>query len=134
MTVASTSEQIAYVRLITAKARLRLESLGMKARGPSTRSIMAPELGLKARDSYEKFLSVIETKIEENLRRMSGEDVEVVARDMLDDEHRAKFDLPWLVQHSTGYVVQFGNEKDACTYQREWRVSVGRDPMTGEPA
>ena len=73
MTVASTPAQIAHVRLITAKARLRLESKGMKSRGPSTRSLMAEELGLKARDTYDKFISVIEAKIEESLKQLQGE-------------------------------------------------------------
>lgn len=73
MAVASTPAQIVHVRLITAKARLRLESKGMKARGPSTRSLMAAELGLKVRDSYDKFISVLDSKIEESLKQLQGE-------------------------------------------------------------
>lgn len=73
MIAASTPAQIAHVRLITAKARLRLESKGMKSRGPSTRSLMAEELGLKARDSYDTFIAACEKKIEESLSRMAGE-------------------------------------------------------------
>ena len=62
--VINTPDGIAYYRLAAAKARITLEAKGMKvSRGPSTRSLMAPELGLKRTDSHARFLEVIQDKM-----------------------------------------------------------------------
>jgi hypothetical protein len=61
------------MRLCTIKTMLKLERAGMKGRGGALRPKIAAELGLKARDSYDTFIAVCETKIEESLRQLQGE-------------------------------------------------------------
>ncbi len=59
-------------------------------------------------------------------------DVDVMERDSLDDEHAAQFQKPWLVVLPDGAVEQYDTEDGACARQREWREAHGLDPMTGE--
>lgn len=56
-------------------------------------------------------------------------DVDVIDRDMLDDEHARQFRGRWLVQYPDGKIMQFCNEDAACEYQRNHRVSLGYHPM-----
>lgn len=50
-------------RWISLKGMVTLESKGMTTRGGAIRPRIAAELGLKPRDTYEKFLEAIEAKI-----------------------------------------------------------------------
>lgn len=59
-------------------------------------------------------------------------DVDVVDRDSLDDEHRPLHHKPWLVQFVDSRILYFDTEEDACTFQRRWRCENGMNPMTGE--
>jgi hypothetical protein len=43
---------------------------------------------------------------------------DVMSRDMLDDEHAARFDKPWLLQYPDGTIEQFDSEDAACARQR----------------
>lgn len=60
------------------------------------------------------------------------EDIEVIDRAMLDSEHAAKFDKPWLAQEADGTVHQFDTNDAACEFQRTWRQQHGLDPISGE--
>jgi hypothetical protein len=58
-----TGPHIDVFRWASIKGMVKLESLGMKTRGGAIRPRIAKELGLKPRDSYEKFIEVINAKI-----------------------------------------------------------------------
>jgi hypothetical protein len=58
---------IEYYRLAVIKSRIKLESKGLKFRGNSTRSLVAAELGLTPRTKPEKFIEVIELKMQKIL-------------------------------------------------------------------
>lgn len=64
----------------------------------------------------------------------TDDDIDIIERDMLDAEHAAKFEKPWLVQESDGTIHQFDTDEAACAFQRTWRQQHGLDPMTGAPA
>lgn len=49
---------------LSIKGMVKLESKGMKSRGGSIRPRIAAALGLKPRDSYEKFIETIQAKID----------------------------------------------------------------------
>ena len=70
MTVASTPEQVAHMRLCSLKGMLKLERVGMKSRGGALRPKIAAELGLKPRDSYDTFITACEKRIEESLESL----------------------------------------------------------------
>lgn len=55
---------VAYARLASIKGRLKLESKGLRFRGPSTRGIIADEFGLTPRTTYAKFIEVIQAKMD----------------------------------------------------------------------
>lgn len=57
--IATTPTQISIVRLAALKGMIRMEQAGMKTRGGALRPRIAAELGLKPRDSYEKFTAKI---------------------------------------------------------------------------
>lgn len=56
---------ISLFRLLSIRGRIKLEAMGLKGRGASTKSLVAAEFGLKPRDKPEKFLAAIDTKIAE---------------------------------------------------------------------
>lgn len=62
--VASTPETISYMRLASLKGMVRLESKGLKSRAGPIRPKIAAELGLKPRDSYNKFIEAVVAKME----------------------------------------------------------------------
>jgi hypothetical protein len=51
--VITSPENIAAYRLLAIKGALKLESLGMKASGPSALSVVKKEFGIKARTAKE---------------------------------------------------------------------------------
>ena len=53
MNIITTPENIAAYRLLAIKGMLKLESLGMKSRGPSALSIVKREHGIKASTAKE---------------------------------------------------------------------------------
>jgi len=56
-----TPNEIAYFRLASLKGQLKLESKGLKmSTGRALRPQIAAEFGLKPRDSYDKFITVIQ--------------------------------------------------------------------------
>ena len=59
-------------------------------------------------------------------------DVDVIEVAMLDDEYASQFEKPWLVQWEDGTIKQYDTEDEACAIQRQHRINVGLDPMTGE--
>jgi hypothetical protein len=60
---ASTPAQIAYVRLASLKAALKLERAGMKSRGGAIRPRVAAEFGLTPRASWGAYIEAIEQKM-----------------------------------------------------------------------
>lgn len=63
--VFNTPDGIELYRLASLKARIKLESNGLKvSRGPSARSILAGELGLTSRAPHERFLTLVQAKID----------------------------------------------------------------------
>jgi len=67
------------------------------------------------------------------MQNTPSEDIDVIERDMLDSEHAAKFEKPWLTQEADGIICQFDTEDVACEFQRTWRQQHGLVAMTGEP-
>jgi hypothetical protein len=59
-----TGGHIAVYRWVTIKHALRLEKLGMRHSHGAIRPRVASELGLKPRDSYDKFEEAVKAKIE----------------------------------------------------------------------
>jgi hypothetical protein len=53
MIAITSPEDIAAYRLLAIKGALKLESLGMKSRGPSALSVVKKEFGIKARNAKE---------------------------------------------------------------------------------
>ncbi len=64
---------IAYARMAAIKGRLKLESVGLKFRGPSTRGMLAAEFSLKPRDSFEKYISNCEAEMARLLKLREDE-------------------------------------------------------------
>ena len=58
-------------------------------------------------------------------------DVVVVETGTLDEEFAINFKKPWFIQASDGTTKEYDTEEDACKAQREHRISVGLDPITG---
>ena len=49
-------------------------------------------------------------------------DVDVIDRDMLDDNHQLLHSKPWLVQFENGEILYFDSEDAACNFQLDWRI------------
>lgn len=60
-------------------------------------------------------------------------DVHVFSRDQLDPDSAGQFAKPWLVQYEDGRIVEHDTEDEACAAQRQHRVSVGLNELTGDP-
>lgn len=61
-------------------------------------------------------------------------DVDVFAKDHIDQEYVYPEMKEWLAQTYDGYMYEFDTEDDACEFQREYRIAMGLDPMTGVKA
>ena len=61
--IASTSTQIAIVRMASLRGMLRLEKAGMTTSGGALRPRIAAELGLKPRASHDVFIANITARI-----------------------------------------------------------------------
>lgn len=73
MTTVLTGEGISYYRLAALKARVNLESFGMKCRGPATTPIVRRELGLKARATHAEVIDALQAKMDEMIaKRIEG--------------------------------------------------------------
>lgn len=66
-----TGEGITYAQLAIWKGALKLESKGLKTRGGALRPKLASKLGLKAKDSYETYITTIQDKMTVILRNKS---------------------------------------------------------------
>lgn len=65
MNTANTSRHVTYWQLASVKGALKLESLGLKhSSGKALRPAWAKHLGLKPRDSYEKYIEVIQARMD----------------------------------------------------------------------
>ena len=64
MTQVFTGDGVTYVALASQKMQLKLESKGMKSSGGALRPRLAAQHGLKPRDSHEKFIEVIQAKMD----------------------------------------------------------------------
>ena len=61
--IATTPNQISFVRLASLKGMVKLEKAGMKTRAGAIRPRIAAELGLKPRDTFDTFINTIEAKM-----------------------------------------------------------------------
>lgn len=59
-----TADSVAVFALLSWKGRLNLEKLGVRASGGPTRPKIAARLGLKPRDSFNKFIAKVEEQLE----------------------------------------------------------------------
>lgn len=57
-------DQIARYQLMTVRAMLKLEKIGMRHSGGPLRPRWAAKLGLSPRDSYDKFINALTERIE----------------------------------------------------------------------
>ena len=73
MTALTTPTAISYGRLASLKGMLKLEKVGMKTRGGALRPRIAVELGLKPRDSHDKYIEVIQAKMDALLKAANGQ-------------------------------------------------------------
>lgn len=91
MATLTNSKQMEAYRMSVIKARLTLESKGLKGRGGAMRPRMAAEFGLSPRDSFEKFLAVAEEKRAalEAAIKTEADEMSELARDTW-AEHRAE--------------------------------------------
>jgi hypothetical protein len=62
-TAFSTPDEISYFRFASIKQRLKLESVGLKFRGGSTRSLVAKEFGLKPRAPFAEYIAYCESQM-----------------------------------------------------------------------
>lgn len=62
--VVDTPNAIAKYRLCAIRARIKMEAKGLKFRGGSTRTHVAAELGLKPRDTHQKFVDKLTEMID----------------------------------------------------------------------
>ena len=74
--IVTTPNGISFVRLASLKGMVSLESKGLKSRAGPIRPKIAAELGLKPRDTYEKFIVAIKAKMEELLPTTQKKDQE----------------------------------------------------------
>ena len=71
MTTLTTKTEIEYFQLASLKGALKLESKGLThsgMRGKKLRPLWAETLGLKPRDSYERYIEVIQGKMDEMVK------------------------------------------------------------------
>ena len=64
MTQTFTGDGVILFALASQKMQLKLESMGMKSSGGALRPRIAAQHGLKPRDSREKFIEVIQAKMD----------------------------------------------------------------------
>lgn len=72
MVVIDTPEGIAYYRLAAMKARVKVEKVGLRFKGPSTTALMRKEFGLSPRAPHDKVIAAIQTKMEEMLNELKS--------------------------------------------------------------
>ena len=72
-TTADTPDGIAYFRLASLKAQLKIEKVGMKSRAGALRPRLAAEFGLKPRDTYDLFINTIQARMDEILKARSAQ-------------------------------------------------------------
>jgi hypothetical protein len=65
--VINTPEGIAFARLAALKGGVRLESIGLKRRGMSAKSIACRDLGLSVRTPHTEVIKAIQSKMDEML-------------------------------------------------------------------
>ena len=64
------TEEIEFFRLLQIRGMLKLEKAGMThSSGLRIRPKINKELGLKPRDSYDKFIEAIQAKIDEHIEK-----------------------------------------------------------------
>ena len=74
MSTANTPRHLEYWQLASVKGALKLESKGLKhSSGKSLRPAWAKHLGLKPRDSYEKYIETIQARMEVLLKEEQAE-------------------------------------------------------------
>lgn len=73
MTQTFTGEGVTYFALASQKAQLKLESKGLMSSGGALRPRLAKMHGLKPRDSREKFIEVIQAKMDAIIASREGE-------------------------------------------------------------
>lgn len=68
----NTPDGISYFRLSSLKLQLKMEAKGLKSSGGAIRPRVAKEFGLKPRDSHEKYIEVIQAKMDEILKQQNA--------------------------------------------------------------
>jgi hypothetical protein len=59
-----TGQGVNVFRWASVKAQLKLEQLGMRSSGGPLRPRLAQELGLKPRDSHDKYIAAVQAKLD----------------------------------------------------------------------
>lgn len=67
----NTPNGVSYFRLSSLKLQLKMEAKGLKSTGGAIRPRIAAEFGLKPRDSHEKYIQVIQAKMDEILKQQN---------------------------------------------------------------
>lgn len=71
--VCDTADSIAHFRLASLKGQLKMEKHGMKGSMSPLRPKLAAEFGLKPRDSHDKFIAVIQAKMDAFVTKAAAE-------------------------------------------------------------
>lgn len=64
MMIATTPDQISYVRLASVKGMIRMESRGLKSRGGSVKNKICKEFGISIRTSHDDVIKIIQEKMD----------------------------------------------------------------------
>ena len=64
MFIASTPEQISYVRLASVKGMVKMEKAGLKSRGGSVKNKLCKEFGISIRTSHDDVIKLIQEKMD----------------------------------------------------------------------
>jgi len=59
------AQKVQYFRWLSVRGQLRLEKIGMKSSGGALRPRLSKELGLMPRDSHDKYIAVVQKKLDE---------------------------------------------------------------------
>lgn len=63
-------EEMAFFRLLQIRGVLKLEKVGMThSSGLRIRPRIAKEFGLKPRDSYDKYIAIVQAKLDEHIAK-----------------------------------------------------------------
>lgn len=74
--ILTTPDQISAFRLLSVRAQLKMEKVGLKSSGGAIRPRIAVEFGLSPRASYDAYVDAINKKLDELKEKIHGQSSE----------------------------------------------------------